>query len=943
MISIFRNVGIAALLMSLAGPVYAQVCMEKSGSSSGKANMTCDMTYRNTLVTCDAKLDPSDAKCQANPPDPQCTTGTRPACPKKPMPMIDTPNKSFIADYTPFLWTFPRDKDDPSKPYDGPYALGTPGDTSRTFQIFGNTAPDTKRLASCTAQIRVPTDPTTNGDWAKLIRLQVDNCTNQYLVRAAMYPVQKEATKLLSMDDPAHPSKVLNLAGECQPLNNFSEGENEYDAGHYLEIAWKKTMQDPKYRATTPGSLSCVQCRAGLQACDKEPHLPCQTTLDNPLPPPSPVPEVRLSSISKVHYENINDPTHPFSPRWDFLLNDRDYGNLDPGQLAVLSPSAVVINTALGIYMTSKTNSVYCAGVKNADSESNASKKDDATVRVDVLTFRKPPFEKALQKRTLYNSLCFENIPPNVRDLPSPTSMTIPEFLQMIATSWCYVIDGFYMAGTVPMIIAHNKHCWDCFGNGTAKVDDESKHPPCTTVYLGKDHDMVGVLGGGWNLFSIAPQCGANFPKICADLRRPYTSLNVLKMRYHHPNDPDDNDNKNVVLTNGAGEGMSFREYFSNHMPYPRMWDMNGVSLQNTQASDINSQPPTDTTGQWSTIVGIGREAAAKVASDAAGADANGDKPADVHKDERCLTGGWHGGPVDAASPPAAVSFGGVTVNVPDAMTSWTEMKLYEARTLRNVGMSCLGRYEKVEKPGSAENMMLLRSGGQWQELIVSKCEKDAHGTVKNCKPMTYKECDADADCKKGGSSSSAVYIKNINQQDIPQAWRGYLAAKDSANQFPTWPGDGSPSYDTGLDKAAPGDVILMPNGLKDDASSEMRGLAKMAFVIEARVPDSTNCASNNDCYVRVLEPDNGKWPDSCATTDTWGEMKTRYYYKKGMLPKKAEQEYKRISALGDCQETKLSHCEESAWDTLKIYHINKDTTRPGCQNHDKAIDCAHD
>ena len=905
MISVSKNVAVALLVFALASPSYAQVCRETGGGGSGKANMTCDMKYRDQLITCDTAAAGD-------------TIGTRPSCPKKPMPMIQTPNLSYIKDYTPYLWSYPRDVTDPSRPYAGAYALGTPGDTSRTFQIFGNTAPGTKRLASCTAQIKVPTDPTTVGEWAKLIRLQVDNCSNQYLLNAAFYPVQKESTQILSMDDPAHPGKTLNIAGECQPLNTFTETENEYDAGHYLQVAWTKLLNNANSRTTTPSALNCIPCTGGLRACDKEPHLPCGSKLENPMATPpgmSTFPEVRLSSISKVQYENINDPSHPFSPRWDFLISDRDISNLDIGQLGALSPTAAVIRGYLTTYMSKVPNSVFCAGIRNADVESDATKKADLTVEVDILVFRMKEILDSLTKRTLYNTICYNS----VATYPHTTGFSPPAFAKMTAGSWCYIIDGY--SPHPPTIYAHNKTCWQCFGL-SGKVDDVSQHPPCTSQYLGTDLTMQGVLPGGLNFWSRNAQCGANFPKICSDIRRPYTNLNVFKMRYHNPGDKDDSAGDNVVLTKGAAEGMTFKEYFGNHMPYPRIWDTGGVSLQLTPGSDTKFQPPTDTTGQYSTIVGVGREAAAKSA---------GGDPAD-HADERCLTQGWG----NSGSP---TTFGGVTVQVPDPLTSWTELKLYDSRTLRNIGMSCIGRYEKVFKPGSAENMMLLRTGGMWQQLVVTKCDRDTNGRTKNCQEKNYKDYVNEG---MPTNTDTVTYIKSINQQNIPQSWRGYMSA-DGDNKFPVWPGDGSASGGTaGLDNATQGDIILMPNGPKDDGSAQMRGLAKMAFVIETRLSKDTDCATKKDCYVRVLEPDNGTWPDICGSTDTWGEMKTRYYYQPGMLPATAKAEYDRTGTLGDCQETKISHCEQSAWSSLKIYHI-RDDKRPGCQNKDKAANCKKD
>lgn len=866
--------------------------------------MDCDMRYRDQIIACDKK----------NPNNSKEILGTRPSCPSKPMPMIDTPSGSYIADYSPYLYQYPREPEpNTQKPYSGAYALGTPGDASRTFQLFGSTAPGTKRLAACTTQIKLPSEPKTDGEWAMLIRMQADNCANQYILNSAIWPVQKESTQLLSLDDPQLPGKKINLESECQPLKTFSGEKNEYQANTYLEVAWRKLLFDADYRKTT-GSLINTPCLGGLARdmnipCDREPHLPKGTIIENPLAPPSPFPEVRLSNIASVPYEEINDPTHPFSPRWDFLLDDRDYGNLSLDLIG--KPGvALAIRAGLEIYMSEVKNSVFCAGVRKADGESDKKKKADAQVRVDVLEFRRKAFEDSLKKRVLYNSVC--KVHKAVFKTDTPILIVAP-------ASFCFKITKVTI--TPPFVFGKDKDCWDCY-KLSGKVDDETQHPPCTTQYLGKDWRINNGIPGGLNAFKRSANCGTKFDKICKDLRAPYTPLNKLKMRYHNPDDKDDKDGNNVVLKDGALEGMTHSEYFGNHMPYPKIWDL-GQSLQSVPTSDKNNQPPLDTTGQYTAIVGVGREAAAA----AAFADP---KDADKFPDQRCKTQGW------GTALPTGLPFAGVTVNVPDPISSWTETKLYQARTLRNVGLSCLGRYEKVFKPGSAENMMLLVAGGEWQRLIVSKCPRLQDGKVGECEYMTIKQY---TDAGNPENDNATVYMKQLDNQGWPLAWRGYLSAEKEETKFPAF-GGAATTHADGLDDAELGDIVMLPKGPKNDG-----GLAKLGFVIATHLgtgPQKTNCESEKNCYIQVLEPDNGKWPDVCGTTDTWGEMKVRHYFKPGHLPQAAADEFTRISSTKDCEDTKLSHCEMSAWNTLKIYRPVKDV-RQGCKNKDRAADCEKD
>jgi hypothetical protein len=313
------------------------------------------------------------------------------------------------------------------------------------------------------------------------------------------------------------------------------------------------------------------------------------------------------------------------------------------------------------------------------------------------------------------------------------------------------------------------------------------------------------------------------------------------------------------------------------------------------------------------------------VASDAAGPDADGKTAAEKFTDQRCKTGGW-------GDTLPLVTFGGVTLQVPDPVTSWTEMKTYQARTGRNVGISCIGRYEKVFRPGSAENMMLLASGGEWEHIVIDKCDRDKGGQLKNCTTMTLKEYKA---AGSPANDASTVYTKQTKVEIMPKAWRGYMSAANAAVKFPAF-GGGSASTITGLDNAVIGDIILLPDGSGGKPAEP--GLAKLAMVINTNLSDTEDCNKEKKCYVEVQEPDNGKWPDSCGTTDTTGEMKIRKYYKPTHLPDQAVQEYKRIQWTSDCIETKITQCEQSAWNTLKIYRIQKDV-RKGCDK-DKAIDC---
>lgn len=919
-----RYIAVATLAIFSVSPSYGQVCRESTATSvSGAANTDCDMRYRDSVVACSTN-DASDV------------IGTRPSCPPKPMPMIDTPKRSYIANYSPLLFAYPRDEINPALPYTGPYSIGTTGDFTKTTQMIGNAAAGSRQLAACKAKLNFPGDADGSSTDAKIGRLLLDNCTNEYILNSSIYPFQKENVRLRSIDDPENPGKLLNMESECQPLSTDpSAEENEYSASTYLELAWKKTLQDPGYRKTTPGALKCVPCVSKGIPCDREPHLACGTTITSPVNPPSPFPEVLLSSIAALPYEEIVDPTHPFSPRWDFLINDREYSKPSASWASV--PKAAAINALMRIYMTDPKDTIFCAGLKKAnlesvvkDAGSTAKDKDDIEIPVDVLEFRRKHFESTLDRRAAYNAACYMNI--------APFGGAWVPLLAAVPVSYCYNIK---FVSHPPYIYTRGIPCWRCFGL-SGKVDDELQHPPCTARYNGKDLKMKRmksihqVLPGGLNLYDRKAQC--NYPllkrdvkydmdKVCADLRKPFTPLNKLKMRYHNPDDMNDPDGANITLKEGVPEGMTFKEYFGHHMPYPRLWDTE-KSLHKIPPASRDIQAVLDTTGQYTAIVGVGREAAAKAASDNAPEDENGKKREDIFNDQRCKTMGWGG-----VLP--TISAGGATIALPDPMTSWSEFKLYQTRTLRNIGISCLGRYEKVFKPGGAENMLLLASGAEWSKLIITKCPRGSGGTTGKCDYLTLKEY---TDSGSVDSNDTTLYIKELSNQGIPNSWRGYLAADKSSVRFPAF-GGGSATGATGLDRAELGDIILMPNGPGDNPVRP--GLAKLALVIETNLPGKTDCASKKNCYVKVLEPDNGKYPDICGTTDSWGKMKSRYYFKPGSLPEDAGAEYARIHSSKDCEETGITHCEMSAWERLKVYRIRNDE-RIGCDKS-KATDCEKD
>jgi hypothetical protein len=385
---------------------------------------------------------------------------------------------------------------------------------------------------------------------------------------------------------------------------------------------------------------------------------------------------------------------------------------------------------------------------------------------------------------------------------------------------------------------------------------------------------------------------------LCQELRAPFTPINKLKMRYHNPSDQ-----ATITLKNGVPEGFSFRDYFKDsnaqlpsHMPYPRLWDT-GRSIQK---NDSDIQDPLDTSGQYTSIVGVGHEASPGTPQAPTENDRAAKAETITKQDQRCLIGGWGRSP----------SMGGVSITVPDPISSWTELKLYQARTTRDYNIVCLARYEKLFKVGSAENVLLSALGAEYAVGFLSRCNADG----SNCNIRSLAE-DKEANATTNSDDKVITQLRNLPS---PLQWRGYLSSTVSSQQFPNF--SGSASTITNLDKAELGDFVLLPTG--GAASGSKPGLPKLGIVTEVHLSD---CSTTNYCYVKVMEPDNGKWPDICGTTDSWGELKSRYLFKPGTLPKAAEEEYDRIDIASDCVDPHLSYCELKDWNSTKLYRVRED------------------
>lgn len=855
-----------ALLIATASasPAYALLCGEGS-------MVDCDNSYRDQELSCDTTYEATDINgATLNLPS------IFPACPAKPMAMRSTEKLSFI-DFSPYTYDYLRDPSDETLAYGDYLARGTPGDPSSTFRMIGKPARNVTQQKSCVDQIRV--DGNLSGiEKAALIRLQLDNCANQFILNTAVWPFHKVGSDLTCKVE-GNAARTCAQEDLCQPLELKQDNRQEYNADYYIKAAWTKLLNDPSYRVrgTSATTMNLSGLGINLPVNLTEPGLPANVQISNPIPVPN-IGTIRLNAIAATPYEEIIDPSHPFSPRWDFLGNERD----------LLSPFTKT-------YGGDDKNGVFCAGNK------------DTIYKVDILSFRDKnlKFTEKVAKRIAYNAACDKETGLQRNPCcqvqvkgPYPVNWTC----KLKSCKECYD-----MSADKPVCATDYQYTPD-----RARI--KSKYIPVHPALR-----MMGSEGTELNFLMVAAMVYPRTAKcdptefgdansdsmslLCRNLRAPFTPVNKLKMRYNNPEDPPE---KNV-LTSGVQEGLSFTDYFKKtgnadapNMPYPRLWDT-GRSIQESESTD---QDPMDVLGQYTAIVGVGREG----------------NPAEDKKDERCMYGGW-GAP--------AMKIGNATVTTPDPVTSWTELKLYQANTTREVNVVCLGRYEKAFKHRTPENQILVTGGAERTTRVKTVCAKNQHGRVDPTKCDTYELSDTEKAESITENENTWSSVKLI-RESMPLSWRNYMGTPDDEQRPSFLKGDEEPELITGLDNAQCGDIILMPYGGAMGPIPQQRGLPKLARVMcpEGERADDAWGAIRKEGdrrYIQVQEADNGKWPDVCGTTNVLGEMKTRLLFRPGELRDASKNTLKRLNWTTSCIDTGLTDCEMEPWSTLKIYRPRND------------------
>jgi hypothetical protein len=379
--------------------------------------------------------------------------------------------------------------------------------------------------------------------------------------------------------------------------------------------------------------------------------------------------------------------------------------------------------------------------------------------------------------------------------------------------------------------------------------------PPCSTSFNEGDRDESFCKKG----------CAVSISDCCNELAKPLVPMNKLRMAGYSAKD----DRPGVFP-----EGMTFKEYFGDHRPYMARWDTGTEwGAVGSRKDQIDYLSPA---GSRVHIVGVGRN----IAQDSSltgiinryvlgrGEVYNG-----------CKISGW-GKSLDGSREDIERRFGyypaeqcidwtQVNAKGPNPLTSWTELKLYQARTFRYFRLNCIGQYEKLFKPHTAEDIILKAKGG-------------------------------------------AVPVEREGQRttlEWPAAHRGFLWDPNPVDRFP-YAGAKyqrlNPKIEQvrGLSNARPGDIVYLdadayreayraryPQSQKSDQELEEMYVPMMGIVSRAhneydsiqgkrRAASDPVVADRASHNVEIWQTNAGTHPDTCGVTDMMGYGRKRVLYR---------------------------------------------------------------
>ena len=758
--------------------------------------------------------------------------------------------------------------------------------------------------------------------WA---RLQYDSCANQYIIpygkqpnfvfdqsyREHKYTWNETVCQPLSLSPV---DCVRDIKGKCKTDAGESDRKMyDYRAWGYLELAWNSVLGSAGYApnggvssgdsglqpvATNDGSsgIGGLNIAGGDGYGSPFPTSKFGGSNYNNVTDKYTGNLTTINQLAAQPFERIFDPTHPFSPRWDWNGTDRDFsqgtGTITADNAAALGLPTLPFQTGNGYDLAPGLPCIVrCTAVP-----------------VDILSFRSDEFTACMSCRIQANRNCFWN---------EVSAMEVPIFIIVIPIGIIWLHRGFWgksnPVGSYYFTLRNQNpndstigwDPWSILINTPlacrSYYDKQGKWPLCSTKY---DHPKDNVPSKCNDCVNKSGDKNKNggVKKCCDDLAQALAGINTLKIRNTKENPalepvpegyrfadyfmgPAMTDGLGSILggaisaANGASNGGGLQGAKQGalqsaggilsgqasskqvvHMPYMRWWDTGKAAGGSTDATR-NYNPDCDQ-GSYDVIVGVGTDGDEGNNKGAKYCRYGGNGSATSYKNNQII-------------PTGKNTYALTSV---DALTSWSELKQYQMNAAKDYGLNCLPQYEKTHKQFSGEDGVL----------------KSLSSTISI--PVT----------KDGGKTF------NMTPVNYPLAWRGYISDPDLADQFPSFgsvsgfgsgtgyngkqstnpqPYSGKGHY-VGLDNAKKGDIIYLSH---DDVAPNT-GLNIMPFIGVV-----TSTEKNGLCtdHVQIIVQNNGKFPDACGDTDRLKTPEIRTIYKETLPGDVYESMYPNGTSIG--------------------------------------------
>lgn len=736
---------------------------------------------------------------------------------------------------------------------------------------------------------------------AKYQRFRAENCYNFYILNRALKPQFALERPEEGTDDPytmVDPDRAFH--NSCQPLaagfhvrklqnaawaddpeavklekegsydpsstGGFSKvrqfdgrpdlDEAEYMLSTYLQKSWDRnfvTLASAEFKLRSPMTktipdvgLPCIVGNAadslgdssgggyGLPLCDTPP--PDSSTDCTPpyFPPPPDKPYISRNQGDYYcpNVEKITEPTHPFTPRPDVTnfghRNDRSYSSETSKHVPKCPTGSELGYTN---YLTRSGLAKYAYPVVQC-----------AIVPVDILSFRKEQFDICIMQRINHNfndwiaagyPRQLTSVPPNETwegGWKPPCKTRYWEFDGFGRCPVKYSIQQCCRIIVKDVVPANFLKMRTCEGLMQGRRDDVAlqgragnPNPPITHI---TDDTFGGYLGHARYTNAKLATYYLN-TKLCDGSNSPDTATEPDEYRFDYWFRSQRFSERRALADPPVPPAPDATEYLGIHMPYMRWWDT-GVSAGNPRhgGSFVN------TLGSFDVIVGIGRE--------------ERDEFSAQRESQRAQIRGAPSEVVSNIAQPHKAEIGRIG--------GWAELKAHQMQSVRRNNLYCLGRYERLFKPGGGENFVLAKAGA-------------------------------------GYTSREGL------QWPWSLGWRGYVTDTHS-KQFPRgFPPPAAPAMVSGgLDNVLSGDIIIYEiNGLKQIAYvADIGGYALEGsddplpsdtvgvfdFAISRYRMNTMSGPILHPTRIFAIMWDQGKFPSSTGISLSWGMGPERTIYK---------------------------------------------------------------